>query len=79
VIWWLVIVLVVVPLLVLGAAALPLLRQLGEFGVAARRLQLRAADAGRLVPAVTALQRRADEMRQELVAAQERARIRGER
>jgi hypothetical protein len=80
VIWWLVIILVVGSLLVLAIAAVPLLRRLGELGIAARRLGLRAADARRLVPAVTALQQRAEQMQRELAVIEERtARMRGGR
>jgi hypothetical protein len=73
VIWWLVIVLMAGSVLILATAAVPLLRRLGDLGTAARRLELRAADARRLVPAVTALQRRAEQMQQDLAAVQERA------
>jgi hypothetical protein len=73
VIWWLVIVLLAGSLLILAMAAVPLLRRLGELGIAARRLGLRAADAQRLVPAVTALRQRAEQMQQELSVVQERA------
>jgi HAMP domain-containing protein len=73
VIWWLVIVLVAGSLLVLAMAAVPLLRRLDELGIAARRLQLRAVDAQRLVPAVTSLQQRAEQMQQGLTVLQERA------
>ncbi|MCW2641280.1 MAG: hypothetical protein JWP76_3586 [Dactylosporangium sp.] len=71
-IWWLVIVLVVGSLLILAIAAVPLLRRLGELGIAARRLALRTGDAQRLVPAVTALQHRAEQMQQDLAAIEER-------
>jgi hypothetical protein len=80
VIWWIVIVLLAGSLLILAIAAVPLLRRLGELGVAARRLGLRAAHAQRLVPAVTALQHRAERMQQELAAIEERsARMRRDR
>ncbi|GAA1798047.1 hypothetical protein HC028_14015 [Planosporangium flavigriseum] len=72
-IWSLVIVLVVGSLLLLAVAAAPLLRRLRELGIAARRLELRVADVQRLMPAVTALQSRAERMQQEVVAVQERA------
>jgi hypothetical protein len=80
VIWWLVIVIVVGSLLILALAAGPLLRRLRELGIVARRLELRVRDAQRLVPAVTALQQRAEQMRQDLAVVQERAaRTRGGR
>ena len=72
-IWWVVIALVVGSLLVLGVAAALLLRRLGELGIAARRLGLRARDAQRLAPAATGLQRRAEQIQQEIAAIQERA------
>ncbi|HEV7898923.1 MAG TPA: hypothetical protein VGP31_13885 [Planosporangium sp.] len=72
-IWWLVIVLVAGSLLALAVAAVPLVRRAGELGIAVRRLGLRVADVQRLVPAVTALQQRAEQMQRELAAVQERA------
>jgi hypothetical protein len=73
VIWWLVIVVVVGSLLILALAAGPLLRRLRDLGIAARRLELRVRDAQRLVPAVTALRQRAEQMQQDLAVVQERA------
>jgi hypothetical protein len=73
VILWLVIALVGGSLLVLAVAVGVLLRHLGQLGIAARRLQLRLADAQRIVPGVTALQERAEQMQHEVTAIQDRA------
>ena len=70
---WLVIALVGGSLLVLAVAVGVLLRHLGQLGIAARRLQLRLADAQRIVPGVTALQERAEQMQHEVTAIQDRA------
>jgi Tfp pilus assembly protein PilN len=73
VIWWIGIGIVVVSLLILVASAVPLLRRLGDLGVAARRLRLRVAEAQRMVPALAALQERAEQMQHDVAAIQERA------
>ncbi|GII22461.1 hypothetical protein [Planosporangium mesophilum] len=72
-IWFLVVILVAGPLLALAVTAVPLVRRLGEAGIAVRRLGLRVAEAQRLVPAVTALQQRAEQMQRDLAAVQDKA------
>jgi hypothetical protein len=73
VIGWIVLGVCVLAVLVLVGALLPVLRRLRTLGEAVRGLQARAADAQRLVPAVTALQERAAAMERQLRAIEERA------
>jgi hypothetical protein len=73
VIGWIVLGVCVLAVLVLVAALVPVLRRLRTLGEAVRGLQVRAADAQRLVPAVTALQERAVAMELQLRAIEERA------
>jgi hypothetical protein len=63
----------VLALVVVVAAALPLLRRLRRLADAMRRLQRQAGAAQQLVPAVTALQERAEEMQRQLRTFEERA------
>jgi hypothetical protein len=72
VIWWVVIVLVAGPLVVLAVALALVLRRLGALREAVRRLLLRARDAQALALAVTALQQRADALGQEVADISDR-------
>jgi hypothetical protein len=73
VVGWIVLGVVVLALVVLVAAVLTLLGRLRGLARALRRLQGRAADAERLMPAVTALQERAADMERQLRVIEERA------
>ncbi|MGC9669958.1 hypothetical protein ACNTMW_25875 [Planosporangium sp. 12N6] len=72
-IWSLVIVLVVGSLVLLAVAVAPLVRRMGELGVAARRLGLRRTDVQRLMPALAALQQRAEQLQHDVATVEDRA------
>jgi hypothetical protein len=73
VIWWVIGGLVVGSLLVLAVAVVLVLRRVGELKIVARRLQVRLREAQRLVPAVAAVQARAEQVQRKATMIQERA------
>jgi biopolymer transport protein ExbB/TolQ len=70
---WIVLGVCVLAVLVLVGAVVPVLRRLRAMGEAMRGLQRRAADAQQLVPAVEALQARAEAMQRQLATLEERS------